>query len=175
MQSSLIVGFSRNKGLFSRLINLICGDKETHCFMYIPAPQIPGILNDVNVIYHAAALNVHYISEENFFKMSKGQEILSLWEIPVTKERAAWAKRQRFVEAGKKYGISLIFGHLAKILLKRLFNLNIKTPFSDGKESYICVEVCCNQLGITDVAEEWTVGDLYRFVSKMEGAKSLLG
>lgn len=163
-KSSTIIGFSKNNGLFSKLIRFFTGDDPSHCFILLPFnhPKFP----DINMIFHAASLNVHYQSEENFLKSHKGQKILSLWEIEVSEDQDVLNRKMRFEEAGKKYGVLLIVGHLLKLFVKKIFKKEIKNPFSDGTLSHICVEICCRQLGLDSVAEDWTVGDLENYLKK---------
>lgn len=133
----IIVGFSKGSTLFGKIIQFITGNPISHCYVRIPFENN----SDLSMVFHAAAFNVHYMNYEMF--LGYQDEIISEWEIELTKEQWNHAQKVRFEEAGKLYGWLQILGYLWIILKK-----SKKNPLADGDKSHVCVEIVAKMFKI---------------------------
>jgi len=128
----IVVGFSRPRNkllpIFSWLIRLVEGTRYSHVYVRWHSRGA-----DVNICYHASGSQIHFLCNDVFQKCIKPVEEYELnVDVPQYKEILHYCMSN----AGKRYGISQVFG----IAMARLFRLK-KNPLSNGDSRQICSEL----------------------------------
>lgn len=158
--NTLKIGFSRNNTPFSWLIRKLTGSNISHTYIRIPVPEL-----GTSMVFQAQGFNVHYINYEHF--LAKGNIVEAEVEVKLSSKQWAQAEMVRVYECGKPYSYLQILGY-AWVLLGRRFGKKWKNPLSDGDHGYVCVELVCRSLGISE-AESMTPQELLDRLTKVYG------
>ena len=153
---TIIVGFSTHKGAFSWLIRTATSSSISHTYIRLPVCEY-----NTSMIFQASGLLVNYCSDDVF---SKKNQVIEEYDITLSDEQAAIGEEFRIRESGKPYAIKQIFGFIY-VLGMRKFNKKVANPFSDGKQSYVCVETNSICIGLVN-GESMTPEDLRRWCQK---------
>lgn len=156
----LKIGFSSNKKLSSLIIRKLTGSSVSHCYVRIPVPEM-----GTSVVFHAQGFNLHYIQYDYF--LSHGNKVVEEVDIELTEEEWAKAEMFRVYECGKKYSYSQLMGY-GWVLLGKALGRKWSNPFADGSHGYVCVEVVCQMLGISD-GESMTPQELLEHLTSGHG------
>lgn len=150
----LIVGFSYNRGILSRLIRFFTKSSVSHVF-------IVTWIHGEPMAYHAAGLSVGYSNLKYF---SEYNTLVTCIELPVLAFDKAKIMRKAARLCGRPYGFKTLLG-FGWVLLAKAIGLRVKNPWVDGSSTYICVELVGELAGVKD-AESMTPDELLERMSK---------
>lgn len=153
----IYVGFSRNHKIVSWLIRKFTRSNVSHTYIRIPVPEY-----NTSIVFQAQGFNVHYINYGHF--LDKGNIVEAEICVDVSDEQFIEAEKFRVYECGKPYSYIQLLGYIY-LLLGRYLGLRLKNPFSNGDHGYVCVELVCRCLGISN-EENMTPQDLLDFLIK---------
>ena len=151
---TLRVGFSTHEGSFSWLIRNSTASQISHTYIRIPIPE-----HNTDMIFQASGLSVNYCAKDVF---EVKNHIYEEYDVEISDEQWAIGEKFRVTEAGKSYSVKQVFGFLWVLGARQLLNKKISNPFSDGDQSYVCVEVVTVCLGLLN-GESMTPEDLRRW------------
>lgn len=132
--SSIYVGFSRPKTWkpFAALIMWAYAIPYDHVYIRWHSDFL-----ERDVIYQASSTMVNFMSPVIF---ESNNVIVKEFELAISDENRKAMIQFAMDNAGKPYGIKQCVG-LGIVRLCELFGKNIKNPFADGTNSYVCCEL----------------------------------
>jgi hypothetical protein len=113
---------------------------------------------NTSMIFQASGLLVNYCSGDIF---DSHNIVFEEYDIDIPDEQYVFAEEFRVKQSGKPYSMAQIFGCLYVLAMRR-FGLDVSNPFSDGRKSYVCVEIVANMVGLAG-GENMTPEDLRRW------------
>lgn len=122
----MIVGFSYNNGIVSKIIRKMTRSECSHCYIYD---------KEHGLVFHAQGASVKALSYENF----KHKNTI-VWETPATSIDWDWT----IAQLGKSYGFLTLVGFCIPLLF------NKKNPFNDSDYTLICSELVAKSMGIAN-------------------------
>ena len=152
---TIIVGFSRNNKILSKLIRIVTRSSVSHVYVRIPS----GIANPEYMVYQASGLAVN---AEGYGHFQTHAEIRAEFTAEFADADFLLVESFLMQQLDKPYSIKQLIGMLYVIAAKTC-GFRVKNPFSDSDHSYICVEYVAKALGITG-AEEMTPDDLMGYL-----------
>jgi len=156
----IYVGFSSHKkSIMSWVISKVTGDPFSHSYIKIPIDEMNS-----STVFQAAFCNVHFLNYDSFLETN---EVYKEFPVILSDDQYLNAKKFMFKESGKKYAVMELIGFIWILLIRKLFKKNIKNPFFNGQNSYICVELVLYFLNIYNF-NNYTPGDLYRSLENHE-------
>lgn len=128
------VGFSRPNTWkpFAWLIMKAYNTPYDHVFIRIHSDKYSR-----DLIYQASGSMVNFMGPDLF---AAHNVIVAEFEVDVPDENYIAMMQFAIDNAGKPYGIKMVFG-LGLVRLCELFGKTIKNPFSDGGATYVCCEL----------------------------------
>jgi hypothetical protein len=157
MNYTVTIGFSRNKMVVSKLIQLLTRSKVSHTYVKVSTPYH----DPAYVVYQASGLAVN---AENYDHFLTHAEVMRELEVSIPEEQHADAEAFLLRELGKSYSVGQLVGMLW-VLMGRCVGLRLKNPWADGSHSYVCVEFAARLLGL-EGSEEMTPQDLLDLLEK---------
>jgi len=149
---NITVGFSYHPGSpLSWLIRVITKSKVSHVFAVVVVAGDP-------LVYQASGLNVNYTALPVFLEKNK---VVEQYNIEISEEQYAKARKIRVSQVGKPYSLMQLVGFLW-VLGMRKFGRKVRNPLSDGKQSYVCVEIIADMIDVAD-GEAMTPEDFRRY------------
>lgn len=164
----LYIGFSKPKNnkfpIFSWAIRLVENTPYSHVYIKWHSDYL-----ERDIIYQASGSSVNFM-EGSYF--NNKAETLYEYEINIPNKSSKIAKQKAMDYSNRPYGIKQIFGILI-VKIAKLFNKEIKNPFSDGKATWVCSEIVANiliELGynINISLDNVTPKDIYNFLESIK-------
>lgn len=143
----ILVGFSRSKSLYSRLIRWATDSEISHCYL-IKTVTIAG-LKEV-AVYHADGTNVHEMDYDAF---RAENIVVDEIEIEVPEDYYNAGETLLYAALGKPYSYKEILG-FGWVLLNKTFNRTVSNPLSDGDKGFFCSALIARYLGYSPVEAE---------------------
>lgn len=131
---NIIVGFSRPKKWKPFAALIMVGYNIPYDHVYI---KFNSDYYKRDIIYQASSTMVNFMSPIIF---EEKNIIVKEFQIPISDNNKKAMVQFAIDNAGKPYGIMGCFG-LIIVRICELFNKNIKNPFGDGEQSYICCKL----------------------------------
>lgn len=164
--NELYIGFSKPKKfkLFSWLIRIVENTNFSHVYIMFYSSKYERWL-----IYQASGSMVNFIEAKRFFNKN---EIIKTFLVVCSEDSRTKAITKAIDYCSAPYGIKQIFGILC-VKIARLFNKDIKNPFSDGEATWVCSEIVTSmlkELGM-DVGiklDNVTPKDVYKFLESIK-------
>lgn len=176
----MVIGFSKPKNhpfpIISWLIRLFeGGTKYSHVYV-----RWYSLGAQVDVCYEASGNQVHFLGKKVFDK-----KVEPIYEYELKINRDAYKKLLKFcmTNAGVNYGAKQIIG-IAWQRINKLFGREVKNPFADGTNSWICSELVASILidvvglelsdDISHQLDSASPKDIRKIVANMPKVKRLL-
>jgi hypothetical protein len=131
---TIIVGFSTHKkfGIFPWLIKKVEKTPYSHVYLKFYSSKL-----DRDVIYQASGTKVNFVGTEIF---NRDSVVIEEFSIDISDEVKTKTMRFCIDNAGIAYGMKQVLG-IGIVRFFRLFNKEIKNPFSDGYKTEVCAEL----------------------------------
>ena len=141
---NIVVGFSKpiNRSwpfgyVFSWAIRIMENTEYSHAYIQWSSDWL-----ERDIIYEASGSTVHFVVGHKFEKTAK---TVFKYEIECSSEAKAKIIRKAMDYSNDPYGIKQVFGILI-VRIARVFEKDIKNPFSDGNATWICSEIVMDLL-----------------------------
>jgi uncharacterized protein (UPF0333 family) len=132
MKSKMRIGFSRNWGPFSLLIQAVTLSRMSHMYVVIEVPK-----HDETIVYHAHGQAVQATNAREFYKKNT---VVSEFEFNMSEADSAFVMKFILSNLGKAYSFLQNIGMLW-VLIGRLFKCTWTNPLSNGDSAWNCSEL----------------------------------
>lgn len=163
--AKLIIGFSKPKGfrIVSKLIRWVDGVPFSHTYI-----RWYSTFFDRDIIYQASGSAVNFMEGKRF---DSSNDTIDVFEFDINDNTHIKIIQFAMDNSGIKYSIKQLIG-LGIVRLVSLLGFQIKNPFSNGRSSYVCVELVSQVLidylnyNINKDLDEMTLKDAYDLLKK---------
>jgi hypothetical protein len=163
----IYLGFSKAKSKWAFLSKLIMWCQEvpfSHVYMRVDSQSLQRSL-----IYQASGLKVNF---ENKGIFDSHAQIVSEFELDVEQETYKKVMQFAIDNVGKPYSKKQLIG-MAFVSLGRKMGLNLKNPYKDRRDAFICSELVADIIDIVDPSSDLALKsedlgpkEIYEFLKK---------